>query len=113
MSGDPRQANGARRRAIKKRWRAIGDPCHLCGRPIDYSLTTWINPRTGKRCPHPWSFVVDEINPVDNGGDPLDFENTQPAHWICNSRKGAKVPLQLGGGRPPTSSLPLPQAVDF
>jgi hypothetical protein len=35
------------------------------------------------------SFEVDEIVPVSKGGDPLDFANTQPAHRICNQRKGA------------------------
>lgn len=34
------------------------------------------------------SFEVDEIIPVSRGGDPLDFTNTQPAHRICNQRKG-------------------------
>jgi len=42
----------------------------------------------GKRRPHPMSFVVDEIVPVSKGGDPLDFANTRPAHWICNARRG-------------------------
>lgn len=37
---------------------------------------------------HPMSFEVDEIVPVSKGGDPLDFANTQPAHRICNQRKG-------------------------
>lgn len=83
-----RYANGSRRRAIQARWRAIGDPCHLCGKPIDYSLGMITDERTGKRRPHPMSFVVDEILPVSKGGDPLDFSNTQPAHWICNARKG-------------------------
>ena len=34
------------------------------------------------------SFEVDEVVPVSRGGDPLDFSNTQPAHRICNQRKG-------------------------
>lgn len=34
------------------------------------------------------SFVVDEVIPVSKGGDPLDFDNTRPAHWICNARRG-------------------------
>lgn len=75
---NPRYSNGARRRAIRARWRAIGDPCHLCGKPIDYSLPAG----------HPMSFEVDEIVPVSKGGDPLRFENTQPAHRCCNQRKG-------------------------
>lgn len=62
------------------------------------------DPETGERIahrkPHPMSFVVDEITPVSKGGDPLDFDNTQPAHWLCNARKG-------DGRR--KLSLPLPQ----
>lgn len=85
---NPRRANGARRDAIRERWRAIGDPCWLCHKPIDYSLGMVTDPRTGKRRCHPMSFVVDEIVPVSRGGDPLAFSNTRPAHWICNARRG-------------------------
>ncbi|WP_283775770.1 HNH endonuclease [Rhizomonospora bruguierae] len=36
--------------------------------------------------PHPMSFVVDHIVPLNRGGtDTLD--NTQPAHWRCNRQK--------------------------
>lgn len=80
MATNPRTANGARRRAIRARWRAIGDPCHLCGKPIDYTLG-WSIDESGKRKPHPMSFVVDEIVPVSKGGDPLRWDNTRPAHW--------------------------------
>lgn len=103
---DPRQANGARRRAIKDRWRAIGDPCHLCGKPIDYSLGM-VDLPDGHRKPHPMSFVVDEIVPVKFGGDPLDFKNTRPAHWACNARRGDGT-----RGPKPTSRMPLPQPFD-
>ena len=44
------------------------------------------------------SFVVDEIVPVSLGGDPLDFDNTRPAHYICNARRGngtRKAPVQM------------------
>lgn len=103
---DPRRANGARRDAIKARWRAIGDPCHLCGKPIDYSLGMVPLPG-GRRKPHPMSFVVDEIVPVKFGGDPLDFANTRPAHWICNARRGDGTK-----GKKPTDRAPLPQPFD-
>ena len=98
--GNPRRANGARRDSIRARWRSIGDPCHICGHPIDYSLgMVTVN---GKRRPHPMSFVVDEIVPVKYGGDPLDFNNTRPAHWICNARRGAgdRSKPALGGALP-------------
>ena len=65
-ASNPRHANGARRRAIKARWVAIGDPCHICGKPIDYSLGMVIDTRTGKRRPHPMSLAIDEIVPVSS-----------------------------------------------
>lgn len=100
-----RRVNGWARDNIRKRWRSIGAPCALCGRPIDYSLGYVVDLRTGKRRMHPMAFVVDEIVPVSMGGDPLSFANTQPAHWICNARKGDGTKLQRGH----SSALPLPQ----
>jgi 5-methylcytosine-specific restriction endonuclease McrA len=44
------------------------------------------------------SFEVDEIVPVSRGGNPLDFDNTQPAHRICNQKKGNK--MTPSGDRP-------------
>ena len=66
----------------------MGQPCAICGKPIDYSLGMITDPRTGRQRPHPMSFVLDEIVPVRFGGDPYSFDNTRPAHWICNSRRG-------------------------
>ena len=95
---NPRYANGARRRKIRDRWKAIGAPCGICGKPIDYDLGYVTDPKTGKRRPHPMSFVVDEIVPISRyreGGfrSPSEaattFENTRPAHWLCNARRGA------------------------
>lgn len=70
----------------------MGLPCAICGRPIHYD-----EPSDAK---HPLSFVIDERVPVSRyieGGfyNPthaaLDPDNVQPAHWICNARKGAKT----------------------
>lgn len=100
MPSNPRRANGARRDGIRARWRAIGAPCWICGHPIDYTLgMVTVN---GKRRPHPMSFVVDEVVPVKYGGDPLSFDNTRPAHWICNARRGAgdRSKPALGGALP-------------
>jgi len=100
MPSNPRYANGNARRKLRDRWRAIGAPCGICGKPIDYSLgMVTVN---GKRRPHPMSFVVDEIVPVSKGGDPLDFENTRPAHWVCNARRGdgTRSNRALGGALP-------------
>ena len=90
---NPRYSNGARRRAIRERWKAIGAPCSLCGKPIDYALPAG----------HPMAFEVDEIVPVSKGGDPLDFENTQPTHRVCNQRKGNGI---VRKGKPPKRGLP-------
>ncbi|WP_192897506.1 HNH endonuclease [Eggerthella lenta] len=56
----------------------MGLPCGICGKPIDYSLPSG----------RPMSYELDEIVPVSKGGDPLDPGNVQPAHRICNQRKG-------------------------
>lgn len=101
-----RKANGSRWRGIRKRWRAIGAPCALCGMPIDYSLGMVVDPFTGRKRPHPMSLVVDHKETLRNGGSVYDFANTQPAHWICNARKGDGTRLK---GRPQTDVAPLPQ----
>lgn len=85
---NPRRANGAARDRIRARIKAAGAPCAICGRPIDYSLGTITDPRTGRKRPHPMSFVIDEIVPISRGGSPFSIENTRPAHWICNARRG-------------------------
>ena len=90
---NPRYSNGAARRKLRAWWRAQGLPCAICGQPIDYDLPAR----------HPLSFEVDEIVPVSLGGSPLSRENTQPAHRICNERKGASppgAPVRLGCGTP-------------
>lgn len=75
--------------AIRSRVLA-GEPCALCGKPIDLSLPqTYVDPRDGKRKRAPWSLEVDEIVPISQGGLPYG-ENCQPAHRICNQRAGAK-----------------------
>lgn len=91
-----RYKNGARRRALRARVKAWGRPCAICGKPIDYDLPPG----------HPMSFEVDEIIPVSKGGDPLSIDNVQPAHRICNQRKGSKMHGQAQG-KAPKNGLPL------
>jgi len=50
-----------------------GEPCSLCGRPIDLSI----------RYPEPGSFTVDHITPTSRGGKD-EFDNYRPAHFRCN-----------------------------
>ena len=111
---NPRYKNGSARRKIRARLKAIGAPCALCGRPIDYSLG-YITDRNGKKHPHPMMFVVDEKIPVSRyteGGyesptqAALDWSNVQAAHYICNARKG-------DGRRKMPVKLPLPQPFEL
>lgn len=88
-STNPRYYNTTARNQLRQRIKAEGLPCALCGKPIDYDLGFIVDERTGKKRMHPMAFVVDEIIPVSKGGSPIERSNCQPAHWICNARKGA------------------------
>lgn len=88
--GNPRQKNRAARKNLRNRVKAMGLPCALCGKPIDYSLPPL----------HPMSYELDEIIPVSLGGDPLDENNVQPAHRICNQKKSNKVWPRAPAGTP-------------
>lgn len=86
MTTPSRYANGHARRKVRAWLKAQGRPCWLCGGPIDYSLPAG----------HPMSFEVDEIVPVSRGGSPIDRANVQPAHRICNQRRGNRMPGDAG-----------------
>ena len=85
--------NYRQREAIRRRLKAMGEPCAICGKPIDYDLDWWTDPRDGKRKRHPLSFEFDHIEPHAQGGD-NSFGNAQAAHRICNQRKGGKMPVR-------------------
>lgn len=74
---NPCNANAGRRRKIRARIAARGEPCAICGRAIDYSLPAGDD----------WAFEVDEIVSRWRGGDPLDIHNCQPVHRVCNRMK--------------------------
>ncbi|MGC3954621.1 MAG: HNH endonuclease signature motif containing protein [Propionicimonas sp.] len=71
--------------------------CHLCGEPVDKTLTMdWR--KHGRRCkgdgcpgcvPHPMRAEVDHITPIAKGGDPYDRANAALSHRRCNRAKGA------------------------
>lgn len=86
MSTPSRYANGNARRKVRAWLKAQTLPCAICGRPIDYSLPAG----------DPMSFEVDEIVPVSRGGSPIDRANVQPAHRICNQRRGNRMPGDAG-----------------
>ena len=73
-------------------------PCALCGDEIDYTLRFDVNP-DGARIPHPLSFTVDHIVPLNKGGADT-LENKQAAHWLCNRLKSDKTnDAEAGGAR--------------
>lgn len=91
---NPRYANGNLRRKNRARLKAMGLPCHICGKPIHYD-----EPSDYK---HPWSFVVDEIKPVSRWKEfgyesaracAEDFDNLGSAHYLCNQIKSNKTSI--------------------
>lgn len=104
--GNPRRSNGARRNKIRQRLKSRGDPCHICGEPIDYTLPAG----------DPLSFEADEIVPVSRyweGGYStpeacaLDINNIKAAHRICNQKRGNKPLCESETELPKPLSLPL------
>jgi 5-methylcytosine-specific restriction endonuclease McrA len=53
--------------------------CHICGRPIDYTLHYL----------DPMAFVIDHVIPLARGGDDA-LHNIAAAHRSCNSTKRAR-----------------------
>ena len=84
-SSNPRYRHYHARVSLRRRVAKRGDPCALCGKPIDYSL-----PRG-----HPMAYELDEIVPVSRGGSPIDPDNVQATHAVCNRRKGNKLESEL------------------
>lgn len=95
MSVNPRYKNGAFRRKMRARFKAMDAPCSIChgrlGR-IHYE-----EPSDSK---HPLSFVIDETLPVSRWREfgyespeavCKDINNLGAAHYCCNQSKGAKV----------------------
>jgi hypothetical protein len=65
-----------------------GQPCWLCGQPIDYRL----------KYPHPRSWTVDHAIPIkENFGLMLNPANFRSAHLDCNMYRGTDAPrIDLG-----------------
>ena len=86
------RAYTAKRDALKRRARREGSGCHLCGKPIDYTLDYR----------HPMAFTADHIDAVGAGGSmtgPLE-----PAHRSCNSRRGKKPLVAVKRAQKPITS---------
>ena len=68
------------RLSADKVFQLMGPNCALCNKPIDPSLL-----RTSRM-----GLTVDHKIPLSKGGEDT-LDNMQPAHWICNVRKGNKT----------------------
>lgn len=107
QSENPRYYDYAAREKARKRLLAMAPPtCPLCGRPIDYALDWWIDPKDGKRKRHPMSPEIDEIVPVSKGGSPTDLQNLRVVHRLCNQRRGNRTQAT-------PKTLPLPLSSDW
>lgn len=81
MPRNERGRSGRPYRRARAALRARHLPCHICGQAIDYTLPA----------SEPMSFVLDHIQSMHYGGDPLDPRNHGAAHKLCNLRKGTKA----------------------
>ena len=68
-----------KRKVIRERLLAAGEPCGICGQPVDGSI----------KAPDPMSASLDHITPLAAHGDHED-DNLQLTHLGCNARKGAR-----------------------
>ena len=93
---NPRYKNGNLRRKFRARFQAMAAPCAICGRPIRYDQPSGPG--------YPLSFVIDEIHPVSRYREfgyesreaaAQDWDNLQPAHYICNALKGRHTMREL------------------
>ena len=87
--GNPRKANGARRRHVVRWLRSQGRPCWICGLPIDYGVPAG----------DPRAFECDELVPVSRGGSPFDRDNVAAAHRCCNNWRRARSVAEVSAVR--------------
>lgn len=64
------------RRQVAQRVLA-GEPCCLCGLPIDLSIPY----------PDPWSYTVEHVVPTSRGGQDYGEGQLAPAHFRCNRQR--------------------------
>lgn len=78
MAGYDDRTYRKRTHALRAHVKRTGEPCWLCGQPIDLTL-----PYT-----HKMSFTADHVDALGNGGRLLG--DLRPAHRSCNSSRGKK-----------------------
>lgn len=82
----------AKRDALRRQAKRNNTPCHLCGKPIDFTLD-W---------KHPMAFTADHLEAIAAGGRMLG--DLAPAHRSCNSRRGKKPLGTTKRASPPKTS---------
>jgi len=97
MATPAHNANGHRRRELRKRVLAEESRCALCDLQVDKTLT-YTSGEHGPRCasteckgciPHPGRPEVDEDIPRSRGGSPYERSNCRLMHRKCNQWKSA------------------------
>ncbi len=109
---NPRYSNGNLRRKYRARMKAMGEPCGIC-----HGLLGPIHYDEPSDSAHPLSFVIDEIIPISRaaayGYDSKaaaaqEWQNLQPAHYVCNARKSNKINMRGTSQKPEPQALTLP-----
>jgi 5-methylcytosine-specific restriction endonuclease McrA len=81
MVGNPRNANGHKRRQLRARVLREESFCALCGQIVDKTLN-YLDPAAPE---------VDEILPVSLGGSPYERANVRLTHRLCNQKRSNKL----------------------
>lgn len=69
--------------ALIRKQATAGEPCHICGQPIDTRPPDKGGPPARSR----WAFSADHIAPRSKGGKTV-LSNYRPAHYGCNASRG-------------------------
>lgn len=115
MRTAPANANGHRRRQLRKRVLAEETHCALCGEWVDKTLG-YLPDQHGPNCPgdcagcipHPKRAEVDEDLPRSRGGSPLERTNT---HLLCRTCNQFKSNLTLDEARAKRAGLTTPKSL--
>jgi len=99
MAGNPRNANGYRRRQLRRRILAAENVCAICHEPVDKTLSLMAGQHS-PRCftpdctgcvPDPRRAEIDEIIPVSLGGSAIARGNTQLAHRQASATDASRT----------------------
>lgn len=87
--GNPRKANGARRRHVVRWLRSQGRPCWICGLPIDYGVPPG----------NPGAFECDELVPGSAAADRPSTATTSPRTAAATTGAGARSVAEVSAVR--------------